>query len=216
MIEEAVVRGFATELLNYACGRWTGGRDENDPVYREVTENRDVGRMQKSYSSCGDLAHWLLYRLGCRSTFLNREEHLGWRSGKNVSRLAFSPLTEDAKTTDRYAAGDVLIIWSRDDATDAHVMVVLDHLPGDDEESSVLSSAEYGQPGGKVVVHRSSAPLMIGRRKIRKVLRLMRVLADAAAHDRLVEPDYTTLPKAKAYELEHAPKAASLSPPLSE
>jgi hypothetical protein len=206
MIEDAIVREFATQLLNYACAKWTGGRDEDDPVYREVTENRDVGAMQRSYSSCGDLAHWVLFRLGCRSQFLNRQEHRGWKPGKNVSLLAFSPVAENAQPSDRYAAGDVLIIWSKEDGTDAHVMVALSHEPGDDEQSSVLTCAEYGQPGGKVIVHRMKEPLMVGRRKIRKVLRLSRVLSDADAQQLLVEPDYTTLPKAQAYAIENAPK----------
>ena len=204
MIEEAIVRGFATELLNYACAKWTGGRDENDPVYREVTENRDIGAMQQSYSSCGDLAHWVLYRLGCRSKFVNRKEHLGWKPGKNVSLLAFAPVAEDAKPTDRYAAGDILIIWSREDTTDAHVMVALEHSPSDDDGGSLLTCAEYGQPGGKVIAHAMKDPLMVGRRKIRRVLRLSRVLRAAAEQELLVEPDYTTLPKAKAYEIENA------------
>jgi hypothetical protein len=85
-------------------------------------------------------------------------------------------------------------------------MVALDHTPGDDEQSALLTSAEYGQPGGKVITHRIKEPLMVGRRKIRKVLRLSRVLSDADAEQRLVEPDYTTLPKAQAYAIEHAPR----------
>jgi hypothetical protein len=198
MLADDIARGFATELIHYACGKWTGGRDEDDAVYRAVTEDRDRGALQQRYSSCGDLAHWLLYRLGCRSKFINRQEHLGWRVGRNVSKLAFAPPAQDAKPTDLYAAGDVLVIWSNDTATDAHVMVVLHH------EGTDLVCGEYGQPGGAVREHELSRPGWVGRRRIRKVLRLMRALEDAERQRLLVEPDYTVLPQAQAYALQHA------------
>lgn len=193
MIEEKIIREFATELIGFACGKFTGGRSESDGVYKQVTEGRDVGAMQKSYSSCGDLAHWLLFRLGSRASFINRKEHRGWRPGANVSALAFSPVAEEAKDTDRYLAGDVLIIWSRPDATDAHVMVALEH------DGNTLTSGEYGQPGGKVCIHQLVKPGLVGQRKIHKVLRLTRALAYSEDHGQLMEPDYTTLPEAQAY-----------------
>jgi len=193
MLREEHGRTFATELLNFACGKWSGGRSENDAVYREVTEGRDVGAAQKNYSSCGDLAHWLLFRMGCRSPFVNRKEHLGWRPGMNVSALAFCKLAEEPAPDDVYGAGDILIIWSKPDATDAHVMVVLEHQP------PKLVSAEYGQPGGAVREHMLLEPLLIGRRKVHKVLRLMRMLEDAEQNQHLNEPDFTTLPLAQAY-----------------
>ncbi|MEI9947570.1 MAG: hypothetical protein WDO74_00935 [Pseudomonadota bacterium] len=42
-------------------------------------------------------------------------------------------------------------------------------------------------------------------RKIHKVLRLIEVMQDAEANGKLLEPDYTTLPIAQAYAIEHAP-----------
>lgn len=205
MMDLDISRKFAIELVSYACGRYSGGRGENDAVYKSVTEGRDVGAQQQSYSSCGDLAHWLLYRLGSRERFINRKEHLGWQSGLNVSKLAFSPLTDDASAADVYLAGDILIIWSKPDATDAHVMVVLEH------EGQRLLSGEYGQPGGKVREHQLVQPGLVGTRKIHKVLRLEKVLKDSDQHAALVEPDYTTLPLAQAYLVEHAPKPAEQS-----
>jgi len=200
MFSEDTARTFAAEFLSYACGRWTGGRDEDDAVYVQVSEGRDVGAMKNRYSSCGDLAHWLLFRMGCRSAFINRKEHLGWRMGQNISKLVATSLAEEASTTDRYAAGDVLVIWSRADARDAHVMVVLSH------DANKLTSAEYGQPGGAFREHPWAAkPGWIGQRKVHKVLRLMEVLQDAEANGKLVEPDYTTLPIAQAYVVQHAP-----------
>jgi len=198
MFSEDTARGFATEFLNYACGRWTGGRSENDPVYRQVSEGRDVGAMQKAYSSCGDLAHWLLFRMGCRSPFINRNELSSWRVGQNISALVNATVAENPSETDRYAAGDVLIIWSQPDGTDAHVMAVLSH------GAAMLTSAEYGQPGGAFRVHSWTKPGWIGQRKIHKVLRLMKVMQDAEANGKLVEPDYTTLPIAQAYAIAHA------------
>lgn len=199
MFSEDSARGFATEFLSYACGRWTGGRSENDPVYQQVSEGRDVGSMQKAYSSCGDLAHWLLFRMGCRSAFINRSEHLRWRTGQNISALVNASVAENASEADRYAAGDVLIVWSKPDGTDAHVMAVLSH------DAATLTSAEYGQPGGAFRVHPWAKPGWIGQRKIQKVLRLMKVMQDAEANGKLVEPDYTTLPIAQAYAIDHAP-----------
>jgi hypothetical protein len=200
MLREEDARAFVTELLNFACGKWSGGRSEADAVYRQVTENRDIGAAQRTYSSCGDLAHWMLFRMGCRSPFVNRKEHLGWRTGVNVSALAFCKLADDSDATDVYAAGDILIIWSKPDATDAHVMVVLDHQPPQ------LVTAEYGQPGGAIREHTLHAPLLVGHRKIHKVLRLTRVLSDAEQNQHLNEPDYTALPIAQAYAAQFAPR----------
>jgi len=201
MIEEPALRTFAIVLVEFACGRFTGGRSEDDPIYREVTENRDVGAARRSYSSCGDLAHWLLYRLGCRSKIVNRAEHQGFGIGKNVSRLAFDRAARNPRPDDVYRAGDILIIWSREDTTDAHVMVALEHDPA--AAPPRLRSGEYGQPGGAVRDHALVEPLMIGRRKIQRVIPLLSVLGDAEAREQLVEPDYAVLPRAQAYALEH-------------
>jgi len=202
MFSDDIAQTFATTLLNYACGRWTGGRSENDSVYAQVTEGRDVGAMQARYSSCGDLAHWLLFRMGCRSAFINRKEHLGWQVGQNITALVSAKVAENASETDRYAAGDVLIIWSKPDGTDAHVMTVLSH------DAKTLTTAEYGQPGGAYREHPWTKPGWIGQRKVHKVLRLLKVMQDAEAQDKLFEPDYTALPIAQAYAIEHTPPAA--------
>jgi hypothetical protein len=202
MLAEKDARAFATEFVEYACGKLTGGRSENDPVYQAVTEGRDRGRLQKTYSSCGDLAHWLLFRMGCRSRFINRKEHLGWKVGANVSALAFSSLAEAATETAVYHAGDILIIWDKPTATDAHVLVVLEHA------GEKLISGEYGQPGGAVREHDLKRPGWIGKRKMQRALRLSRVMADAERHSLLLEPDYTTLPIAQAYLIEHSESPA--------
>lgn len=197
MMDTTITREFVVQLISYACGRFDNGRNEDDPVYQTVTEGRDVPPFRKSYSSCGDLAHWLLFRLGSRLDLINRKEHRGFRIGLNVSKLAFSSLAEDAADDDVYEAGDILIIWSKPDATDAHVMVVLAH------RDNTLISGEYGQPGGAIRTHVMTRPRRIGNRKIQKLVRLRRVLEASAQNGRLEEPDLTTLPLAQAYLIEH-------------
>jgi hypothetical protein len=182
-------RALAAELVEYACGG-AGGRSEADPVYQAVTEGRDVGAMQARYSSCGDLAHWLLYRLGVRLPFVNRAEHLGWTSGANVSRIAFANVAEsDPRQNAHYLPGDIGIVWSKPEGTDAHVFVILE-----DAQPSALLVGEYGQPGGHVrarAIGYESGRLRIGSRTLRRVLRLDRVLDAADEADALVPPELT-------------------------
>ena len=88
MVDVVLARAQAASLVDYACGRYTGGRDENDPVYQTVTEGRDVGAARKTYSNCYELAHWLLFLLGSRAKFVNRTETRGWaRLGRTYARV---------------------------------------------------------------------------------------------------------------------------------
>lgn len=156
-ISTSEYRDLAARWLTHVCGG-SSGRSEQDPVYRRVTENRDDGRPH-GYSSCGDLAHAMYQFLGVTAPWLNRAPH--WTSGANVSRLAFGayaktdaddyalwaqPVPPDGRP---YGAGDVLVVWSRPDTKDAHVMCVLEHR----SDAGVLTCAEYGQPGGRVRNH---------------------------------------------------------------
>jgi hypothetical protein len=180
---------LATELVEYACGGSTG-RDESDPVYRAVTEGRDEGAMRERYSSCGDLAHWLLFRLGVRLPLVNRAEHRGWTSGVNVSRLAFHALAERDPRGARFFPGDIGIVWSKTDATDAHVFVILE-----DAQPQALLVGEYGQPGGHLrarSVGYDRALVRIGSRSLHHVLRLERVLDAAEKANALVSPELTS------------------------
>jgi len=182
-------RAVATELVEFACGG-TDGRSEADPVYRAVTEGRDIGTMQRRYSSCGDLAHWLLYRLGVRLPLVNRAEHLGWTSGANVSRLAFARVAEsDPRRDARFLPGDIGIVWSKPQATDAHVFVILE-----DAQPDALLVGEYGQPGGHVRargIGYEGGPLRIGARTLHRVLRLDRVIDAAEEAGALAAPELT-------------------------
>lgn len=118
------LRFAAVALAEYACGR--AGRSKDDPVYTEVTEGRDSPPNRRSYSSCGDLGHWLLYRLGCREKWVNREAAPGgYRSTLNVSLLAAHGEAPGGSEWEP-APGDVLIIANQwPSGKDAHVCVWL-------------------------------------------------------------------------------------------
>ena len=177
---------MAADWLQWACGP-KQAVDQHDPIYQQVTEGRD--KPTKGYSSCGDLGHWILYRLGARLPWVNRAEHLGWRVGKNVSALCWGPApARDYAPGMKLEAGDIVIIWGRPDGTDAHVMCVVDHDPG----ARVLCTAEYGQPGGALrnhVYNDDNGGMKFGRRSVHKVLLLKDVIAQADASGDLVEPE---------------------------
>lgn len=158
---------LALEYLDLATNGDTG-RPESDPLYKLITERRDWGA---GYSSCGDLVHWLLYRLGVRESWINRSEHMGWQSGANISRLAWKCLECRPPLNDEvFNPGDILIIWNKIDGTDAHALVVRAH------DQSHVYSADYGQPGGA----RRKRPLgvggLLGERRVQRVIPLAAVL----------------------------------------
>jgi hypothetical protein len=179
----AAYRLLARVLVNHACGG-SAGRPESDPVYRDdVTEGRDAGAMQRAYSSCGDLAHWLLYRLGVRESWINRREHYrGWRAGENIAAFCWRPCpSRRPHVAERFGAGDVLVIYSQPDSSDAHALVVLEH------EGDYILSGDYGQPGGALRRRRLSGQ-DLGGRTIQHVLTLPMALTGG-----LAPPDWTYL-----------------------
>ncbi|HEX6273436.1 MAG TPA: hypothetical protein VFZ53_10355 [Polyangiaceae bacterium] len=181
-------RAMAAELVEFACGG-PSGRPEQDPVYQAVVEGRDRPPYPNKYSSCGDLAHWMLYRLGVRLPWINRAEHLGWTSGVNVSRLAFDSglFVSKPSTTERFKPGDIGIVWSNTAGTDAHVFVFLD-----DQQPTAIFVAEYGQPGGKVNTRRVGyygGLMSLGVRGLYRVLRLDAVIDAADAGGFLEQPE---------------------------
>ncbi len=183
---------LAADWLERATGDRVRQVRVTDPIYQAVVEGRD--KPTKGYSSCGDLAHWLLYRLGVRTPWVNREEHLGWQGGKNVSKLCWPPAPVKDPTPElQLEAGDICVIWSKPDTTDAHVICVLEHERG----SRVLCIAEYGQRrslntneiGGHARNCIYGDGWRLGTRSIHKVLQLKDVLAQAEATGDLVEPE---------------------------
>ncbi len=175
---------FVKDLLEEACGG-KQGRNENDPVYQEITEGRDVGAAQKSYSSCGDLAHWMLYRMGVRSDYVNRTENGGWKSAQNINNLAFKcPVAENPTVNTQYKAGDIALIWNKPDGTDAHAMVIVE------QTGNKLVVGEYGQPGGAIhtrTIKTQDGVPFIGKRQIQRVIPLDKALALAQERGELAD-----------------------------
>lgn len=176
----------AVALAEYACG-YDVGRGKDEPVYQEVAEHRDVKPMREHYSSCGDLGHWLLERLGLRERWLNRASLGQYRQGMNVAELGLlCPIAHPPPSDPHWAPnpGDVCEIWNT--GTDAHVFVVLDgSTPGH------LRTANYGAggmkaapwPGANIVQSpfvRMVNGWMVGAAHPRKIQRVIR-LVDAAA-----------------------------------
>lgn len=162
-------RKRAVAWLEYAC---QGNPGLDSPRHLEIKEGRRV----KGYSSCGDLAHWLWFRLGVRLPWLNREEHLGWTPGVNVSRIvAHSSRYESAEPLH---GGDVIVIanvWPA--GYDAHVVCIVDQ-----PSLSTICTAESGLPGNGLQTR--ALPMA---RRIRTVARLSDVLEAAEAAGLLYE-----------------------------
>lgn len=186
-IDEALVRALAKQLLSYACNGAQCRPEKGDPVYDAITESRDCG---SAYSSCGDLGHWLLYRLGVRLSLVNRKENQGWSSGQNVSKLAWCAYAKNPTSKDTFSCGDIIIIWNSPKGTDAHVMCVIeDRGVGVNRQ---IITANYGQPGAKIfsskVTYLKSGNverMKLGDRIIQKWVPLMDLLEGAKKQGKL-------------------------------
>lgn len=135
----------AVALCEWACG-YDAGRSKDDPVYKQVTENRDGPgpEQRKKYSSCGDLGHWLLMRLGVREKWINRTDdgvYGPWMYGENISDLwgQSCPIDIVPNADWQPEPGDILILWNT--GLDAHVCVALSYDQGQ------LKTANYGAGG---------------------------------------------------------------------
>lgn len=163
-----------------ALGRFAvdgeNGRKPLDPIHEHVTEGRRSayeraaakGSKMVPYSSCGDLAHWVLTMLGCRDErVVNRTDDggkLSWAVGANISRLVGSPwyvhynggLPE---------VGDIVHVASPD-----HVCALL-------ARGEVWETADYGCPYGKLHAFRLgfSGRLTLRGRKLQGWIDLARV-----------------------------------------
>lgn len=160
-------RDIAREWCDIATGYPFDGVTADDAIYREVTEWRDPG---PGYSSCADLAHWLLYRLGVRADWINRDEHQGYRSIVNVARLVPRPVGSNPVARapipgERFACGDVIVAWARKDTRDAHVMIVEEHS----EVAGVLCTWDYGQGPMAPEAWRAHRDHLEGRRVTRAI-----------------------------------------------
>ncbi len=140
---------LASALLRYAVAD-SAGRDELDPVYRVITERRDgpTPALRAKYSSCGDLAHWLLRCLGVRAAWLNRdddEDGQPWHSGVNLNWLCPPPIGKcSIAKADLQADPEPGDIFVENNAHGGHVFCAIEY----DAAADTLVTAEYGQPGG--------------------------------------------------------------------
>lgn len=174
----------AVALCEHACG-YQAGRTKLDPVYVEVTEGRDgpTPAARAHYSSCGDLAHWLLERLGVRASWVNRKSLGHYTIGMNIGSLYGCPIAHVPNAPP--APGDICEIWNATDSHDAHVCIVLG--PGSDDKH--LRIANYGAGGMSSATapgcNISDSPLArdaygwhIGKnaRKLQRVIRLVDVV----------------------------------------
>jgi len=156
LLNEMERRVAAVSLARYAVDD-AEGRKLGDPIHEWITEGRrgrNESRMKKlgkppSYSSCGDLAHWMLMCLGCRDErVVNRGDDGGtitWRSTVNISRLRYSPWFVPAGSPLAGPdVGDIILVANQDDGYDSHVAVLLSI-----EDTRQWVTADYGQPYGQ-------------------------------------------------------------------
>jgi len=200
-------REAAFALLRYAVGEH--GRSTSDPIYRQIVE----GRLAPGYSSCADLAHWLLYRLGVRAPWINRAENKpqGWSVSVNLNRLIARPIgpcdpavaARNLTQLPDFGAGDVYVINNR---FGGHVICVQSFQPvaGADLPSARVATSEYGQPGGAQREHALTLRNGLLFSDGNQVLSMLR-LPDALGAAGLAQVDAGPLKNALAATL--APKA---------
>lgn len=191
-------RVAASALLTYAVSE----NGAQGPVYMRVVE----GRKAPKYSSCGDLAHWLLYRLGVRLPWINRSEFtrdasgFGWRVGLNLNLLAAPEVGSNTcavparklTTIPELAAGDLLQVSTE---SGGHEICVTGRT------SDVIQTAEYGQPGGlakshALTLHKPTGLVFCGQSQVTHVLPLASVLVAARNAAALAPVDLTWLDEA--------------------
>ena len=183
MTDLSLWQDAAVALVTYACVDENGkGRSKDDPVYDAWTEHRDRAPNRAHYSSCGDLGHGLLERLGLDESWINRSSLGHYRIGWNVTDLSISPIHSLPGGVDGGdwfpEAGDILEIWNLPSTRDAHVCVCLGpgspgHVKLGNYGAGGMSAAAY--PGSNI----SDTPLtfvggawVLGHRKVQRVIRL--------------------------------------------
>lgn len=165
------LRQHAADLCEYAVNGAIG-RVYDDPVYVSITGGRDPG---PKYSSCGDLAHWMLYRLGCRESWVNVTDKTGdapraFRYGKNVSLLTYTAKGILAKPVPAHAKadlrrGDVCVTWPPGQSHKAHVFV-FDRLEGTGAKA-LLHTWDLGQDVTDPVAWAKEKVHVEARRRVR-------------------------------------------------
>lgn len=193
MYSEQAYRDYAEQFLLFCAGNDPlKGRVEKEPVYQLICEGRDwdynLHIPDVKFSSCGELIHCYLFRMGIRSDFINRTENKGWKSGVNIVRLD-ATLPDSAHggprivgaVNSQYKKGDVLVIWNT--GLDAHTFSVIDHSNG------ILTSVDGGQPGIRKCIRNLPNSSVLGTKLIHVWIPLMDLLEWADKRGELVEPD---------------------------
>lgn len=127
-----LIHQVAAELLTmYVPSRY------DDPKFQEII-NGDYG----GGTTCGFLAHWLMWRLGCRVRGLvNRTEPdggLNYVNSKNVARIRWNNYFKVYKGGTPLP-GDIVFVSNGPPATE-HILLFLKN------EDGVWTSADAGQP----------------------------------------------------------------------
>ncbi len=145
-------RDLALALAAYAVNDGQG-RDVGDPVHELVTEGRTLANEQRrargspevAYSSCTDLATWVLASLGCiDESLINRSDDGGripWQIGASLPRLVHAPSYQPAAKGGAPSPADILYLTDKG----GHVCV----LRVWDEVAGLATTDDYGQPYGR-------------------------------------------------------------------
>jgi hypothetical protein len=185
LITPEEIREAAVILAKYAVQDENGkNRNVDDPIHDWVTEGRrkkneirkKKGSPEVNYSSCGDLAHWLLYRLGNREKFLNRNEAFGcWKIGVNLSRLYWSnyfiKFKKDQK--EEPEIGDIIYLNKPD-----HVEILLE------KKEDVWIVAAYGQPYAKLLerkITKKNGLIFVGNRQLAGFINITKIYLEKDA-----------------------------------
>lgn len=204
MVDIDLWQRAAVALDEWACGG-DKGRDKRDPVYLSVVENRDGLLVPyNKYSSCGDRAHWRLWRLGVRAPFVNREERSplphDWHVGMNIAQLHShgAPCMPGRPGADWVPEpGDEMLIWNSPTGNDAHSLSVLSYDP----ETHTARTANYGTAGMSMATFPGSQCKVVpltwtategwkcGRRLVQRVTKLANVIPLITAKPNLSGPE---------------------------
>lgn len=167
--EESIFRAQAVLLAKWATA------DEADPgepvgsiVYRFVTESRHywAQKWRTFYSSCGDLATFVLASLGCGTPddpWINRGPFAKgavprdgeWGIGENISDLQnYAPAWQAHPKAGEFRPepGDIVCMGNDPKGRDAHIFVI-----GEVREDDYVTY-DYGQPGGARRIKTMTSP----------------------------------------------------------
>jgi hypothetical protein len=136
-------RRAAVELAYFLASE---GQPPLGPVAMAVTEGREAAYDRGPGSSCVELVDCVMYAVGCRDEAINRDEHrgrhsqrdLGWYlpGSQHSGRIITHPSAEQLNP------GDPI---GYDFHRGGHAAIFLGWLP-----SGRVLTADYGQPGGRI------------------------------------------------------------------